>query len=88
MNKNFAGGHAMVGTGPKYEVIGKPAALNTDPLLRDGECATMLNCSKATFWRRVADGTIPKPLKIGGMSRWKQSDIKAVIERAATERGQ
>ncbi|PWE31289.1 DNA-binding protein [Maritimibacter sp. 55A14] len=57
-----------------------------DPLIRDAEGAAMLGCSKATWWRRVADGTLPPPLKIGGMSRWKRSDVLAVIERAANER--
>lgn len=57
-----------------------------DPLIRDGDAAVMLGCSKATFWRRVADGTIPKPVKIGGMSRWPQSEIFAVIERAKAQR--
>jgi predicted DNA-binding transcriptional regulator AlpA len=57
-----------------------------DPLLKDGEAATMLSCSKSTLWRRVADGTVPRPVKIGGMSRWLQSEIKAVIEHAITQR--
>ena len=46
----------------------------------------MLGCSKATFWRRVADGTIPRAVKIGGMSRWPQSEIVAVIEQAKAQR--
>lgn len=58
----------------------------TDPLIRDADGATLLDCSKATFWRRVADGTIPRPLKIGGMSRWPKSEIQAVIERAKAQR--
>lgn len=57
-----------------------------DPLLKDGEAATMLGCSKSTLWRRVSDGTIPRPVKIGGMSRWLQSEIKAVIEQAIAKR--
>lgn len=61
-------------------------SLHTDPLIRDGDAARMLGCSKATFWRRVADGTIPRPVKIGGMSRWPQSEIVEVIETAKAER--
>jgi len=57
-----------------------------DPLIKDGEAAAMLGCSKATFWRRVADGTIPRPVKIGGMSRWPQSEIVTVIEQAIAQR--
>tara|TARA_Y100000815_G_C12927400_1_gene344070 strand:+ start:324 stop:524 length:201 start_codon:yes stop_codon:yes gene_type:complete len=58
----------------------------TDPLIRDHECAAMMGCSKATFWRRVADGTIRPAIKIGGMSRWRRSDIEVVIEAAAAHR--
>jgi predicted DNA-binding transcriptional regulator AlpA len=55
-------------------------------LIRDAEAAALLNCSKSTFWRRVADGTIPRPIKIGGMSRWQMSEILAVIEKAKVRR--
>lgn len=61
-------------------------AAEYDPLIRDGAAAGMLGCSKATFWRRVADGTIPPPVKIGGMSRWPQSEIQAVIDAAKAQR--
>jgi predicted DNA-binding transcriptional regulator AlpA len=54
--------------------------------MRDAEAAAMLRCSKATFWRRVADGTIPRPIKIGGMSRWLKSEILDVIQRAEARR--
>ena len=57
----------------------------TDPLLRDREGAALLGCSVPTFWRRVA-GTVSRPVKIGGMSRWPQSEIEAVIERAKAQR--
>lgn len=57
-----------------------------DPLIRDADAAVMLGCSKATFWRRVADGTIPRPVKIGGMSRWPKSEIEQVIADAMARR--
>jgi len=57
-----------------------------DPLIRDKDAARMIGGSVATFWRRVGDGTIPRPIKIGNMSRWRQSEIEAVIQRAAAER--
>ncbi|PHP27621.1 DNA-binding protein [Limimaricola cinnabarinus] len=52
--------------------------------VRDG--AEYLGCSVPTFWRRVADGTIPPAIKIGGMSRWRLSDIEAVIAKADAQR--
>jgi predicted DNA-binding transcriptional regulator AlpA len=58
----------------------------TDPLLTDREGAAILSVSIPTFWRRVSDGTVPKPVKIGALSRWPQSEIMAVIERAKAQR--
>lgn len=57
-----------------------------DPLIRDVQGAALLGCSKATFWRRVADKTLPPPIKIGGMSRWRLSEIEAAINAAALNR--
>ncbi len=54
-------------------------------LIRDAEGAALLGCSKATFWRRVADGTLPPAIKIGGMSRWKLSEILQLIEDLRSE---
>ena len=55
-------------------------------LLRDREVASLLCCSKATVWRRVADGTLPAPIKLGGTTRWVKSEVLAVIDVAKTER--
>ncbi len=57
-----------------------------DPLLTVREGAAILQISVPTFWRRVADGTIPKPVKLGSLSRWPQSEILAVIEDAKARR--
>ena len=59
-----------------------------DPLLSGREAAKMLGMSYPTFLRRVADETIPKPLKLGALSRWPQSEILVVIERAKHQRYQ
>ncbi|MDX0056943.1 helix-turn-helix domain-containing protein [Sinorhizobium meliloti] len=58
----------------------------TDPLLTVRESAEILQISVPTFWRHVADGILPRPVKIGGLSRWPQSEIIAVIERAKASR--
>ena len=50
------------------------------------DTAAALGCSVATVWRRVADGTIGQPVKIGGMTRWPQSEITKVIEDAKAQR--
>lgn len=60
----------------------------TDPLLTVREGAAALQISIPTFWRRVADGTVPKPVKIGALSRWPRSEIIAVIEKAKALRAE
>ncbi|MBP2442860.1 helix-turn-helix transcriptional regulator [Rhizobium leguminosarum] len=57
-----------------------------DPLLSKREAAALLRVSAATFYRRIADGTVPKPLKIGTLSRWSLSDIQNTIEAAKVAR--
>lgn len=59
---------------------------NTDPLLTVREAAEYLQVSIPTFWRRVADGTVPRPVKLGALSRWPRSEIIAVIEVAKAAR--
>jgi predicted DNA-binding transcriptional regulator AlpA len=59
-----------------------------DPLLSAREAAEFLQISNATFWRRVADGTVPPPIKLGSLSRWPQSEIADVIEQAKARRDQ
>jgi len=62
------------------------ASDNTDILIRDVDAAEILGCSKATFWRRVADGTFPPPIRIGGLTRWPRGEIVAAIEAAKSQR--
>ena len=58
----------------------------TDPLLTAREGARILQVSLPTFWRRVADGTVPQPIKIGALSRWPASEIVQVIQMAKDRR--
>ena len=74
-------------TVPENEGQGSSASRSyVDPLLRAHEAADVLQISVPTFWRRVADRTVPKPVKLGGLSRWPQSEIRAVIETAKAAR--
>ncbi len=58
----------------------------TDPLLTAREGADLLQISVPTFWRWVANGTLPRAVKLGGMSRWPRSELLAVIEHAKANR--
>ncbi len=60
----------------------------TDQLVSVRQGAEILQVSVPTFWRRVSDGTIPKPIKVGGLSRWPKSEILEVIERAKAARAE
>lgn len=57
-----------------------------DPLMTAAESAALLGVSIPTFWRRVSDGIVTKPVKLGNLSRWPRSEILAVIERAKAAR--
>lgn len=58
----------------------------TDPLLTANEVVAFLRISRPTFYRRIADGTIPQPVKIGALSRWPRSEIVRSIEKAKAAR--
>ncbi|MDE3239594.1 MAG: AlpA family phage regulatory protein [Paracoccaceae bacterium] len=50
-------------------------------LLNCRTAANILGISPASFYRRVADGTIPRPVKIGSLSRWPEQEILAIVNR-------
>ena len=57
-----------------------------DPLLTVREGAREFGCGIPTFWRWLANGTLSKAVKLGGMSRWPRSELLEVIERAKARR--
>lgn len=52
-------------------------------LLRVGEVASILDISTASVWRGVKSGDLPEPIKIRGSTRWRLSDVLAVIGEEA-----
>ena len=60
---------------------------NEAPVLLDVKAvAALFQSSPATIWRRVNDGTMPRPVRIGGMTRWARDEIDGVIDRAKLAR--
>lgn len=62
-------------------VMSEPAIL-----LSDNAAAALLGISRATFWRRVNDGTFPRPVKIGGATRWRREELIAAVDAATAHR--
>lgn len=62
------------------------AFTQTDPLLNARKAAELLGVSISTFFRRVADGTFPEPIKLGHLSRWPQSELLDTIEHLKAAR--
>ncbi len=45
-------------------------------LVRDKEAAAMLSMGVSTFWAKVKAGAVPAPVRIGGLTRWRVSDLR------------
>ena len=56
------------------------ALQENDRLVSVRDTAAALGCSVATVWRGVANGTLPQPIRIGGMTRWSTAELDAFIQ--------
>jgi excisionase family DNA binding protein len=45
-------------------------------LLSAGEVARVLGVSTRTLWRLQSGGRLPEPVRLGGSTRWRVSDIE------------
>ncbi len=74
--------------GEQRFTAGKPGRDPGEPaeLMSDQSSAAWLGLSRATFWRRVADGTLPRPIRLGGRTLWQRSELRAIIDNLAAER--
>ena len=52
-----------------------------DRLLRQGEVAEIVGCSRGHIWRMVSQRRLPPPYKTGRRAvRWKESEIESWID--------
>ena len=51
-------------------------------LLSVKDVSAALNISTATIWRHVKAGTLPEPIAIGRLKRWRRTDIEAIFATA------
>jgi len=57
-----------------------------DELMSAAEVATKFRLSQRTLWRMAGEGRLPKPVKVGGLTRWIRSEVRATLEKARTYR--
>jgi len=50
------------------------------------EVMERLQLGKSSVYRRIADGTLPEPIQIGHLRRFKESEVDAALERLADAR--
>lgn len=53
-------------------------------LVRDTTAAKMLDMGRSTFWKAVRDKLLPEPVKIGGLTRWRVSDLQQYLAKQTT----
>ena len=51
----------------------------TEQLLTTQEACSFLSCGRTTLWSWRKRGIVSEPIRIGGVIRWKRSDLEALI---------
>jgi excisionase family DNA binding protein len=60
--------------------------MHTTPLLlSDREAAALLGIGRATFWRYVGAGRLPRPVKLGNVTRWRRAELEAAIDALSAD---
>lgn len=50
-----------------------------DWFLKIEECLKIIPVAKSTWWAGTKDGRFPKPVKLGGNTFWRYSDLMKVV---------
>ena len=61
-------------------------ALALPLLISADELARLLDCSATHIWRMHSGGKLPKPVKIGRLTRWREAEVSAWVETGAPSR--
>ncbi|NDW01150.1 AlpA family transcriptional regulator [Salipiger sp. PrR002] len=59
-----------------------------DTLVGIATLVDILQRSRASIYRDIKNKTFPKPLKLGNSSRWRLSEVMAVIDRLSDDRAE
>ena len=57
-------------------------------LLSAKETALFLGISRTTLWRKTQDGSLPSPLCVAGLKRWRKSELCAFLDNAGSARSE
>lgn len=49
------------------------------------QAAELLSMGKSTFWREVKNKNLPEPVKIGGLTRWRVTDLQRCVAGQASQ---
>jgi predicted DNA-binding transcriptional regulator AlpA len=55
-------------------------------LLKAAEAAALCAASEATWWRWNASGRCPRPVRCGGITRWRASDVRLWVALGLPDR--
>ncbi|MEO9875324.1 MAG: helix-turn-helix domain-containing protein [Anderseniella sp.] len=58
----------------------------TNRLMTASEVAAELKLGNSTIWRKVKQGHLPPPIKIGGSTRWLRQEIEIHIAKLTDQR--
>lgn len=50
-----------------------------DRLLGIDQVLVLVPIGRSTWWKGVKNGTLPQPVRIGGRTFWRHSDVMSVI---------
>lgn len=60
--------------------------MKTERLLKLREVAEALSLSTRAVYRLIADGALPRPVKLGGAARFYESDVQGYLEGLRKQR--
>ncbi len=56
-----------------------PTAWPNERLLRVRDVSELLALSPRTVWRMASTGELPAPIRLGGSTRWRWGDLRALV---------
>ena len=63
------------------------ATSTTPVLIAATELAELLGISVRTVWRNESNGNLPAPVRLGGLVRWRRSEIMHWIDEGCPKKG-